>query len=69
MLSILPQFHVGQHLRTSAGRRNRGHEKSTHNFAQRMGKLANGWLGNAVLVVCLLVFGAVCVREIFLILL
>ncbi|MEO5958854.1 MAG: hypothetical protein ABIR80_07035 [Opitutaceae bacterium] len=29
-----------------------------------MGELANRWLGNAVLVVCLLVFGAVCVREV-----
>ncbi|HEY0967740.1 MAG TPA: Nramp family divalent metal transporter [Opitutaceae bacterium] len=29
-----------------------------------MGDLANRWLGNVALVVCLLVFGAVCVREI-----
>jgi Mn2+/Fe2+ NRAMP family transporter len=29
-----------------------------------VGALANRWLGNAALVVCLLVFGAVCVREI-----
>ena len=29
-----------------------------------VGALANRWLGNCALVVCLLVFGAVCVREI-----
>jgi Mn2+/Fe2+ NRAMP family transporter len=31
-----------------------------------MGALANGRLGNAALVVCLLVFGVVCVRELIL---
>lgn len=35
-----------------------------NNRREWMGALANRWLGNLTLVVCLLVFGAVCVREI-----
>jgi Mn2+/Fe2+ NRAMP family transporter len=35
-----------------------------NNRREWMGLLANRWLGNSALVICLLVFGAVCVREI-----
>jgi hypothetical protein len=35
-----------------------------NNRREWIGGLANGRLGNTALVVCLLVFGAVCVREI-----
>ena len=35
-----------------------------NNRREWVGALANRWLGNTALVVCLLVFGAVCVREV-----
>ncbi|MNG39129.1 hypothetical protein D3C84_1270720 [compost metagenome] len=35
-----------------------------NNRKDYMGSLVNGRLGNSALVVCLAVFGAVCVREI-----
>jgi hypothetical protein len=35
-----------------------------NNRREWVGTLANRGLGNAALVVCLLVFGAVCVREV-----